>query len=551
MSEQTVSQAPAEMIIHSAQVVTTRSVEGSSIAIERCEAFAVRGGKIIASGTNAEILALQGAETELVDAKNRTVLPGFIESHVHLTQFGTNLLEVDCRPSSTPSVPALVKAVTDEAEKTPAGEWVLGWGWDESRMDSGVAPTRWDLDAAAPDQPVFIRRTCAHMAVLNTRALELSGIDSDTVDPSGGRLVRDEDGNLTGLVQESALNLVALPPKTPAQLARGIELAQQQFFARGITTIHDMATQETDLEALTALRKTGSLLIRVRPWLWALDGNGFTGMLDTAVERGYVAGTGDDLVRIQGMKFMLDGSVGGRTAAVEEPYEGSSETGILIRTAEEALPFVASALSHGLRTAIHGIGDRAVATATEVYRQVAAALPEAADMRNRIEHCALPSSEDLATMRSLGIIAASSVGFLRELGDSYLANLGPERMARVYPQRDFADHGITAPPNSDCPVTDADPWPIIDAAVHRRSLSSRTLDTVQNISVEQAIDGYTRQAAMASFEEGTIGSLRPGAMADFIIVDTDPTDADVDLPTIRTDETFVGGVRVHSAEPVT
>src|SRR5699024_11694049 len=190
-------------------------------------------------------------------------------------------------------------------------------------------PTLCDLAVAAPDYPFFIRPTCAHMAVLNTRALEISGIDSDTVDPNGGRLVRDEDGNLTGLVQESALNLVDLPPKTPAQLARGIQLAQQQFFARGITTIHDMATQETDLEVLTVLRATGSLLIRVRPWLWALDGNGFTGMLDTAVERGYTSGTGDDLVRIQGMKFMLDGSIGGRTAAVEEPYEGSNETGIL------------------------------------------------------------------------------------------------------------------------------------------------------------------------------------------------------------------------------
>ena len=533
------TQTPAT-IVHGARIVSTRAAEHASIALDTDSALAIADGRVLARGDDEQIMALAGPDTELIDMAGRTVLPGFIETHIHLAHYGANLLEVDCRPTATDSVAAIQDALRAEAAEPSATEWILGWGWDESRMAAGAAPTRWDLDAAVSDRPVLLRRTCAHMAVLNSRALELAGITDYTPDPDGGRIVRDQSGAATGLVQESALNLIPLPAKTNEEVARGILLAQEQFLSRGLTTVHDMATQEPDLAALESLRGHG-LRMRVRPWMWALDGNGFQGTLETVIERGWTSGTGDELVRIQGMKFMLDGSVGGRTAAVDEPYEDSADTGILIHTADEAAPQVIRAVSHGLRAAIHGIGDRAVDTAVEVLTRTAKQCPEAATMRNRIEHCALPSRDNLEQMAALGIIAASSVGFLHELGDSYLANLGPERMARVYPQADYAEHGIIAPPNSDCPVTDSNPWPIIDASVNRRSLSDQVLDTAQNISLARAVDGYTRQAAMASFEDGLLGSLAPGSCADFIVLDTDPFADGVDLRKVRVERTYVDG----------
>ena len=224
--------------------------------------LAIADGRVLAAATMSRSW-LAGPDTELIDMAGRTVLPGFIETHIHLAHYGANLLEVDCRPTATDSVAAIQDALRAEAAEPSATEWILGWGWDESRMAAGAAPTRWDLDAAVSDRPVLLRRTCAHMAVLNSRALELAGITDYTPDPDGGRIVRDQSGAATGLVQESALNLIPLPAKTNEEVARGILLAQEQFLSRGLTTVHDMATQEPDLAALESLRGHG-LRMRVR-----------------------------------------------------------------------------------------------------------------------------------------------------------------------------------------------------------------------------------------------------------------------------------------------
>lgn len=206
------------------------------------------------------------------------------------------------------------------------------------------------------------------------------------------------------------------------------------------------------------------------------------------------------------------------------------------------------AIEAGLRVAIHGIGDRAVDVAVRVLEAAFSRHPDAVEQRHRIEHCALPSDGNLDFMAEHGVIAGSSVGFLHELGDRYIDVLGPERMERVYPQRSFADRGIVAPPNSDCPVTDSDPWPIIRSMVTRRSGSGRTLDTVQNVTVEEAVRGYTRHAAFSSFEEGRIGTLVPGAWADMVVLPLDPFGTDPEeLPGLRPEVTYVAGEAVHRA----
>lgn len=548
-------QRHADRIFHSGAILdTTRSAPAAAgqapvTEFVEYEALAVADGVVLAVGTRSEVEAFAGPGTEFVDLGGGAMLPGFIETHIHLGMFGQTLLEVNVRPSAVSSIAEIKDAVAKATTEVNPGEWITGFGWDESGIEEGRGPTRDDLDEVAPDHPVMLRRTCGHMGVANSAALAASGITEDTADPAGGALVRDDSGRLTGLVQETALDLMAVPATGEAETEAGITLAQDAFLASGITTVHDLAAQSEHIRVLSRMRQDRALRVRVRPWMWALDGLSFTGCLDTYVEAGITSGFGDDWVRIQGMKFMLDGSVGGLTAAVAEPYEGTDATGILVADVPQAHPGVLKAVRHGLRAAIHGIGDRAVEVAATVLDQVAAEVPETAQMRCRIEHCALPREADLEIMQRHGIIAGSSVGFLHRMGDRYGEVLGSERMARVYPQRTFIDRGISAPPNSDCPVTEANPWHAISAAVTRTSATGQVLDTAQNITLAEAIHGFTREAAAASFEEDTLGILQAGALADLVVLDVDPrTVPEAELAGVQTRQTYVQGQLAYDAE---
>lgn len=513
-------------------------------------AIAVTAGVISYVGDDATARQLAGETTEIIDLQGQTVLPGFIESHAHPTIYGANLLDVDCRPQATGSAARIRDAVAAAVESSRPGDWILGWGWDESRMEGGLAPTRDELDSVAPDNPVLLRRVCGHMAVVNSATMRLSGIDEDTPDPAGGHLARASDGRLTGLLQEQAQGLVAAPEKTRDDLTRGFRLAQHKYNSWGVTTIHDMSTRGADLRLYQALLDEGNLTMRLRPWFWAIQANYRDGVLSEALTTGITSGFGNDMLKIQGVKFMLDGSVGGRTAAVAEPFEDSHDCGILTMTLDETTPWVAAALEGGLRVAIHGIGERAIDVAIDACDLAAQKLgaEKVGAMRNRIEHCALPTEQNLRDMSRLGLIAASSIGFIYGLGDSYLANLGRERVSRVYPHKSFQEHGIVAPGNSDSPITEGNPWLGIYAAVTRTSHSGQVLDTTQNISVEAALRAYTRDAAYASFEDNHLGVIRRGARADLNVVSHDPLTIDPEkLHSITTVETYLDGRKVYSA----
>ncbi|WP_261623732.1 amidohydrolase [Nesterenkonia marinintestina] len=531
-----------ELILHGGRISTPRRTE-AGVEWSTCSAMAVRGERVARLGDDAEILDAAGPQTRTIDLAGARVLPGLIESHMHVVLFGLSLLGCSCRPADTDSVEEIREAVAAEAAQRGSGEWIRGWGWDESRMVDGRAPTRADLDAAAPDHPVVLRRTCAHMAVVNSAALRACGVDRDTPDPEGGRLLRDEDGELTGLLQERAMDLVKPPEPTRADIAEAVAAAQEALLARGITTAHDMAAEGEHLREFSRLRRAGRLKVRLRPWLWAIDGHGFSGSLDGARQVGLTAGFGDEMLRVQGSKFMLDGSVGGRTAAVDEPYEGTQERGFLTSEPGEIVDAVVGAAEDGLRAAVHGIGDRAVDAAVEVLVEVCRRVPGAERMRHRIEHCGLPSQRHLELMAEHGIMAGSSVGFLHELGDRYREVLGPERVGRAYPQRSFEDAGIVAPPNSDAPITDPNPWHTISAAVTRTSASGQVLDDgSERMELEAALGGMTCDAAYASFEEDVLGSLDVGSWADFVVCAQDPFAVSVEeLAGLTVERTFVAG----------
>ena len=496
----------------------------------------------------------------VIDAGGRFLMPGLIESHGHPGMYAKSLLQVDCRPAVTPTIDDIVAALRDAAERAEPGEWVAGWGYDEHRMD-GPGPTLEDLDRAAPEHPVFLRRTCAHMALVNTAALELVGITDDTPDPAGGCIVRDpETGRATGLLQEQAMSLVDLPTDTPQGMAEGMRLALTDLAASGITTVHDMSSGPTEMGVYQSLLAQDQLTVRFRPWYFALALSEFTGSYDAVLGTGLRSGFGNDMLRFQGLKFVLDGSVGGCTAAVAEPFEGTDSRGILYYETSEIAPKVARAVNAGLRVAVHGIGERAVSQALDLIEGGADSLTERASneraeeryetvvrsRRHRVEHCGLPNQDELDRLRDGNIIAAASTAFLYELGDSYLTNLGPERITRTYPMRTFIDQGIQAPINSDFPVTTPNPWLGIYAAVARRTSSGRVLDSVQNITVEEAIAAFTTVAARASFEEDRLGRIAEGFLGDLVLMDRNPFSVEVeDLKDLRPLLTVCDGRVVH------
>jgi len=509
---------------------------------------AVKDGIIVYLGDNRAVLdSLRDRQTEVIDLHGKTLLPGFIDSHMHPSLYALSLLEIDCRAVSIASIDELLNTVRQRARSTPAGTWLRGWGWDDSKLAERRNPTRQDLDGAAPDHPVILKRTCGHVAAVNTAALRMNGIDAATPDPEGGHIEKDHaTGEPTGILQERAQELVELPPYTSDDLKRGLAAAFTHFARWGLTTVHDISTAAFYLQAYQDLLQAEKLTVRLRPWLWALDQMGSPGMLDEAIALGIKSGFGGDMLRIQGSKFMLDGSVGGRTAAVAEPFVGEADNrGILYMRQEDFTPEVVKSINAGLRVAIHAIGERAIEMALTAI-EAAAATGDVTRMRNRIEHCGLPTDQQLARMRRLGLVAGSSVGFVYWLGDSYIANLGSERLRRVYPQKSFREHGIVAPANSDLPVCDGNPLAGIYGAVTRKSMSGRVLDDVQNISVLDALRLYTTDAAYASFEEDKLGSLREGKFADLIVLSDDPLQVPAEnLKDLRVEMTVMNGKIVY------
>jgi len=491
--------------------------------LPRAEAVAIKNGQIIYVGKNETALALKEAGSEIVDLKGKTVIPGFIESHMHPLWFGINLLQIDCRPKIVGSMDQLLARIKSAAEITPPGKWILGWGWDDSRMTDKRYPTRWDLDQAAPDHPVFLKRTCVHMAVVNSKALEMTGISEDTPHPEAGQIMKDPaTGQPTGMLLEQAMELIPVPRYAPTELEEGMVLAQKEFARLGITMVNDMSAERDGINAYQELLKKNKLTVRLRLWPLAHNDLGYKGVLQELVALGVRSGFGNQMLNIQGVKFILDGSVGGRTAAVAEPYENDPENYGILYTDENGIgPDVLLALKSGLRVSIHGIGERAIDVVLKVLERAHQEV-DILPFRNRIEHCVLPTADHLARLKRLNVVVGSSCAFMYYLGDSYIKNLGAGRVKRIFPHKTYQELGLTAPGNCDCPVCDVNPLVSIYAAVTRKSVGGQALGTEQRIPVYEAIKAFTADAAYSSFDENLVGTVTAGKRADLAVLDADP-----------------------------
>src|SRR5699024_7378202 len=380
-----------------------------------------------------------------------------------------------------------------------------------------------ELSEAAPETQVFLNRTCVHNAVINKHALTASGLSQHPKDPEGGHFHKDPDTNrLSGLVQENAMDLISIPSFSIEQQKDAMLKAQEHFFKWGITTIHDMAVTKDEMTVYQQLYKEGTFKMKMRMWLWALDQMGWKGIQQDVLNLGIESGLGNDHLNIQGIKYMLDGSIGGRTAAVAQSYEDENANyGILYMDQEIINKHVRKVIDNNLRVSIHGIGETAISMALEAITH-AASPQKNKQMRHRIEHCTLPTEQHLEQLVNHNIIAGSSVGFIYSIGDSYIENLGDKRVERVCAHATFKKHGIKAPGNSDLPVCDGNPLFGIYSAVTRTTINGQQIGTKETISVKDAFKAYTIDAAYSGFDEKIIGSLAVGKYADMIVLDDDP-----------------------------
>ena len=493
------------------------------------QAVAVRGGRVLAVGESASILAMAHNHTERVDLDGCCLLPGFHDSHVHLTQHG---LELDrLKLHDTQSLDEGLELVRARVAELPQGDWLLGAGFATSRWN--VPDLRKEqLDAVAPHHPVFLRSQDHHSAWANSLALKRAGVHAATSDPQGGRIVRDADGSPSGLLLEHAAELVdrAVPEPARSELVRAVQRAGDDLAERGITTAHHMAYEPADHfreMGLAASRDDYPLRI------WACIGEEH---LEHAAPIGLATGQGGRRFTVGGAKLFVDGALGSLTAWMLEPYLGTDDTGVVIRDAEALAARLTTAIDVGFSPVIHAIGDGANRAALDALEATAAKW-QAKGFRPRIEHAQHLHRDDVPRFAQLGVIAsmqpqhmvfdAKRIG--RRLGD---------RVERAYAYRALTEAGVRLVFGSDTPVTEPDVIQGLVAAALRLDSDGNEFNPSEALEVEEALAAYTRNPAFAIGRESASGRLRPGFDADLVILSDDPRKG---LSGLRVEGTMVAG----------
>jgi len=530
----------------------TAFIHGNIITMDsekpRAEAILVVGDRISGVGSDSEIEAFIDKGTEVIDLGWRTLVPGFIDCHAHPMGYGESLMAVDCRTPPVSSIQDMVAAIRRKAEEKPEGEWVIGVGYDDFKLTERRHPNRWDLDEAAPDNPIIITRMCGHVSVANSLALQMAGITKDSADPEGGQIDRDQEtGEPTGVLRGSAMALLykLIPPSDMEQLRRAFSLAAEQFLARGVTSVSDAGVDSPlVVRAYQAAIREDGVPLRVNLMMSA-------GILDELSRLGIQTGFGDERLRIGAIKIVADGSSSGRTAAVSEPYvDAPGNTGIMYISREELDEKVLASHKAGFQVGVHAIGDRAISAVLDSYEKALKELPRA-DHRLRIEHCGICTPAIVERIRGMGVVPVPQPIFLYGEGESYRAGLGEERVKWAYPLRSFLENGIVTPMSSDCPATSGteliSPLLGIYVAVTRKTDSGRELGPEQRIGVEDALKCYTLNSAYATFEDDVKGSIEPGKLADFAVLSEDPTRiAEGKIKDVYAEMTVVGGRVVYT-----
>lgn len=524
----------ADLIVYNGVIYT---VDDSK---PRAQAFAVQNGRFQAVGSNPEIRKLAGQGTKAIDAQGMTIVPGLIDAHCHPASSGLDqLVHVDC---NLRSIAEIKKAIGARAEKTRTGGWVIGFKYDDTKLEDGRPLTRGDLDKAAPNHPVRVTHRGTHTAVFNSAAMKLAGVSRDTPDPEGGKLGRDDKGELTGFAAELATELFTrVMPKqisTARQRQAGVKLISEMMTAAGLTSVHDSTTDRDDFIAYQAALAAGEMKFRV----YAIV---LPDLFQSLQKAGVRTGFGNDRLRIGGLKLFSDGSASERTMRMSTPYVGRpNDFGILTITQEKLNDQVAEAHSAGWQVGVHANGDVAIDMVLKAYELAQRRQPRL-NCRHRIEHCTLVNPGLLKRIAEQGVIPTPFYTYVYYHGDKW-AQYGEEKVRWMFAHRSFLDHGIKVAAGSDYVPGPYEPLMAIQSMVTRRDYKGRPWGENQKITVPEALKICTMHGAWASFEESQKGSITPGKLADFVILASDPHKADPNvIKDIQVMRTVVGGTTVY------
>jgi len=545
-SLQRVDPEPRRTILADAVLLTNAAVISLDADHPNANAIGVRAGRIAWVGDRKDVRDQFDGPYREVDLGGATVIPAFIDAHHHLFALGFWMSQINCAYPAVTRIGQIVDAVAERSKTTMAGEWIWGRGYDDNKLLERRHLCRQDLDLASPHHPVMIRNASGHMSVVNSVALRRAGITRDTVSPFGGHIVLDLDGEPTGLLQETAQELLGVPflPQDKVQLREYLHTGGRAYLSAGVTSGHEAGIfdpaefavfQEAWANDTLALRTY--MMIR-NPFLRSLE------------EVGFYTGFGDDRLRVGAIKVIADGSLIGRTAAVCHPYDhavADQNLGLAMFTQDELDDLVWRGHRAGWQMAIHAIGDRAIDMCLNSYEAALRRMPRA-DHRHRIEHCGVMRSDIIARTAELGVIPVGQPPFISEFGDGFLQHLGRERSQLTYPLKSLLDAGIPVAGSSDSPVSSYQPLIGIQAAVTQRTNGGDLFAPAEALTVEEALGLYTRNAAYAAFDEKKKGSISIGKYADLTILGRDPRKVPpATISTIPVTATIQGGKIVYEA----
>ncbi|HKE35534.1 MAG TPA: amidohydrolase [Candidatus Acidoferrum sp.] len=528
------------LLLLNADVVTMNDKQPSA------QAIGIRGERIVWLGNSDEGKKLYPSAPTM-DLHGATVLPGLIDAHTHLINLGESLTRLNLK--DVPTEKEIVERVKQRAASAVPGEWILGWGWDEGKWASNY-PTNQALSAATPNNPVFLVGLHTFAGWANRRALEIAGINKDTKDPENGKILRDEKtGELTGILLNHAQELVSrhIPPMTLKQAKRAMQLAARECVRNGLTSIHEAKVTPLMVQAFHELVREGEMPLRLYGMLDGADKN----LVEEWIKRGPEIDPNHQLT-IRSFKLFADGALGSRGAALLEPYSDAPQTkGVMTTPETDVYRLTRRALQAGFQVCTHAIGDAANRSVLNAYEQAEKKAPSARDPRLRIEHAQVLAPDDIPRFAKLGVIASMQPTHATSDMPWAEKRVGSERIKGAYAWRSVKDSRAHLPLSSDFPGETLNPFYGIYAATTRQDPQGNPPGgwyPEQKLKLEEALRGYTVEAAYAEFEEKDKGSIEKGKLADLTVIAQDITKIPApEILSIRVLKTFVGGKVVYDA----
>jgi predicted amidohydrolase YtcJ len=505
----------ADVVLYNANVLTMNRRR------PRAELVAAKDGEIIWVGTNDDCDLFKG-RSKLINCEGKTVIPGFNDAHIHIMAYASNLLSVDCSPSSVSSISDIQEKIRQEVQRTPRGTWIKGTGYNEFYLAEHRHPNRHDLDQAAPYHPVRLTHRSLHACVLNSLGLSLAGISMGMPDPPGGLIDRELDtGEPSGLLfgMNSYINEQVIPSLSEKELRQGVKLANLSFLSSGITSVQDATVRNgfDQWQTFLRLKERGELVPRISMML------GLHALADLTERRLYY-GYGDSGLRLGAVKFTPDETRGQLNPSQKELNEG-----------------VFQAHQAGFQVAIHAVEESTVQAAAIALEHCLHLNPKA-DHRHRLEHCSVCPPPLLGRLKAIKAVVVTQPVFIYYSGERYLSDVPDNQLPWLYRTRSFLKSGLKPAASSDCPVAPCNPLVGVYAAVTRRAESGQALSPEEAISPEEALRMYTLAGAYASFEEQLKGSIEVGKLADMVVLSADPTVVSPEeLKEICVEKTIIGG----------